>query len=158
MKYLISILLLAASPVVFAANPDVNVSVQTNAALIQTSFTTPFATTSTSWSAKNLGYGPLELVSGALAPLGGMLIGAFIGAMIPIENMEKNRYLVVPYSTLAGAATGTTMGAMVSPIVIIEGIFDTLTGGAFASRPFAWFTFVDKEAKDSSTSIIESDD
>jgi hypothetical protein len=158
MKYLISILLLAVCPALFAATPDVNVSVQTNAALIQTSFSTPFATTSTSWSAKNLGYGPIELVSGALAPFGGMLIGGFIGAMIPIETMEKNQYLVVPYSTLAGAATGTTMGAMISPIIILEGLFDTLTGGVFADRPFSWFKFGDKESEESGPAIIESDE
>jgi hypothetical protein len=157
MKYLISILILAVCTTAIAANPEVNVSVQTNAALIQTSFSTPFATTSTSWSAKNLGYGPIELVSGALAPLGGMLIGGFIGAMIPIETMEKNQYLVVPYSTLAGAATGTTMGAMVSPIIVLEGVFDTLTGGLFASRPFSWFKFAEKETEDSGPPVSEDD-
>jgi len=143
-------LALTVSTAAFAATPEVNVSVNTNAAMFQTTFVTPFATTSTAWSAKNLGYGPIEIVSGVLAPLGGLLLGGVIGAVVPLETMEKNKFLVLPYSTVAGAATGTTLGALVSPIIILEGVVDTITCGVFADRPFSWFKF--------SEPMVESDE
>lgn len=91
------------------------------------------------WSWKNLGYGPIEIGSGALAPLGGGVIGGIIGALLPLKGMNEYCAPLVPYTAVGGAAAGTAAGAMLSPIVIVEGLFDTLTGGAFASRPFAWF-------------------
>jgi hypothetical protein len=91
------------------------------------------------WSWKNLGYGPIEIGSGALAPIGGGVIGGIIGALLPLKGMNEYCAPLVPYTAVGGAAAGTAAGAMLSPIVVVEGLFDTLTGGAFASRPFAWF-------------------
>jgi hypothetical protein len=157
MKYLLTILLaLTVSSAIFAATPEVNVSVNTNAAMLQTTFVTPFATTSTAWSAKNLAYGPIEIVSGTLAPLGGLLFGGIIGAAIPLGAMEKNKFLVLPYSTVAGAATGTAVGALASPVIILEGVVDTLTCGLFADRPFSWFKFSGSIVEVDETKFVES--
>jgi hypothetical protein len=84
-----------------------------------------------------------------------MLLGGIIGAMVPIETMQKNTYIVVPYSTVAGAATGTTIGALVSPIILLEGVIDTITGGLFADRPFSWFTFSEIASEDGGPTIID---
>jgi len=91
------------------------------------------------WSWQNLGYGPIEIGSGALAPMAGTFIGGVVGVMLPLKGMQPACAPLVPYTAVGGAAAGTVAGAMLAPVVMIEGLFDTLTGGAFAHRPFAWF-------------------
>ncbi|GEM_PF-1933542 len=91
------------------------------------------------WSWKKMGYGPIEIGSGALAPMVGAFIGGVVGVMLPLKGMQPACAPLVPYTAVGGAAAGTVAGAMLTPVVIVEGLFDTLTGGAFAHRPFAWF-------------------
>jgi len=91
------------------------------------------------WSWKNMGYGPIEIGSGALAPMVGAFIGGVVGVMLPLKGMQPACAMLVPYTAVGGAAAGTVAGAMLAPIVIAEGLCNTVTGGAFSHRPFAWF-------------------
>ena len=91
------------------------------------------------WSMRNLATGPIEVGGGAILPMIGMLAGGIIGAEVPLEYMEPGCAVLAPYGALAGATVGAVAFALLSPVVIIEGMFDTFTGGLFATRPFAWF-------------------
>ncbi|MCX7002567.1 MAG: hypothetical protein NTV22_04760 [bacterium] len=91
------------------------------------------------WSWKNMGYGPIEIGSGALAPMVGAFIGGVVGVMLPLKGMQPACAMLVPYTAVGGAAAGTVAGAMLAPIVMVEGLCNTVTGGAFSHRPFAWF-------------------
>jgi hypothetical protein len=91
------------------------------------------------WTAANLAYGPIEIGSGAVAPLAGMVAGGVIGFLLPLKGMSEGCAPLVPYTTVGGAAVGTVAGAMLAPIVIVEGLFDTFTGGAFSDRLYSWF-------------------
>ncbi|NLF37930.1 hypothetical protein GX586_00700 [bacterium] len=93
----------------------------------------------TEWSAKNLLYGPFEIGYGATLPLfiGGL--GTYFGAAIPFQAMKPGSQALLPYTIPAGMAFGATAGALFSPVIILEGVVDTLTCGAFADRPFDWF-------------------
>jgi len=91
------------------------------------------------WSMRNLATGPIEMGGGAVLPMIGMLAGGIIGAEVPLEYMEPGCAALAPYGAVAGATVGTVAFALLSPVVIIEGLFDTFTGGLCAARPFAWF-------------------
>lgn len=91
------------------------------------------------WTWERLSYGPIELCAAGLMPVIGIFAGGTIGAVIPMKGMHPYCKVLVPYMAIGGAAVGATAGAILAPVVVMEGVFDTLTGGAFASRPFAWF-------------------
>jgi hypothetical protein len=94
---------------------------------------------SETWTWSRVGYGPLEIASTALVPLAGILVGGLIGVLVPLKGMESHCVPLVPYTAVAGGAIGATTGAMLSPIIAVEGVFDLMTAGAFAKRPFSWF-------------------
>lgn len=97
------------------------------------------AQTDNGWTWKRLSYGPIEIGAAALMPIMGIFVGGTIGAIVPIKGMHPYCKVLVPYTAVGGGAVGATAGAMLTPIILVEGVFDTFTGGAFAERPFAWF-------------------
>ncbi len=147
MNYIAILSIVLFSTTLFAQNP-ISITAETNANAMTTTIDIPFEQSSTNWTAERLVYGPIELLTGPLTPLGGLLAGGTIGALIPIQAFESPRYYAAPYTALAGAVTGATLGAMIAPVVIIEGVFDTLTGGYFSKHPYAWFAFSPKKTPD----------
>jgi len=101
--------------------------------------TTAAAESGAGWTWKRLAYGPIELGAAGLMPVMGIFVGGTIGAIVPLKGMHPYCKVLVPYTAVGGGAVGATAGAMLAPVIVAEGVFDTLTGGAFAERPFAWF-------------------
>jgi|GEM_PF-5849569 len=99
----------------------------------------PAAQAGQGWTWKRLAYGPIELGAAGLMPVMGIFVGGTIGAIVPLKGMHPYCKVLVPYTAVGGAAVGATAGAVLAPVIVAEGLFDTLTGGAFAERPFAWF-------------------
>lgn len=99
----------------------------------------PAAQAGEGWTWKRLAYGPVELGAAGLMPVMGIVVGGTIGAIVPMKGMHPYCKVLVPYTAVGGGAVGATAGAMLAPVIVAEGLFDTLTGGAFAERPFAWF-------------------
>lgn len=97
------------------------------------------AVESDEWCWQNATYGPLEIGSSAGMPFVGMFLGGMIGTIVPLKGMKPGCKVLVPYMAIGGVAVGAVAGALLTPVVMIEGLFDTFTGGAFANRPFAWF-------------------
>ncbi len=93
---------------------------------------------STNWTAGNLAYGPLELIAGAGAPVLGALVGFGVGAVVPSFFMKKGSEILLPATIPCGTAAGAACGLAITPVCAVEGIFDTLTGGAFANGYFSW--------------------
>lgn len=93
---------------------------------------------STNWTAGNLAYGPLELIAGAGAPVVGALVGFGVGAVVPSFFMKKGSEILLPATITCGAAAGAACGLAITPVCAVEGVFDTLTGGAFANGYFSW--------------------
>lgn len=91
------------------------------------------------WTWKRLTYGPIEIGAAALMPLMGIFVGGTIGAIVPLKGMHPYCKVLVPYMAVGGSAVGATAGAILTPVILAEGVVDTVTGGAFAERPFAWF-------------------
>lgn len=99
-----------------------------------------FSSESTNWVPGNLTIGPVEILSAPFAPVIGGLLGGVVGVVAPFDIMKSDWCaLLLPYTTVAGIGTGAIFGAATSPILLIEGTFNTLTGGAFADHPFDWF-------------------
>jgi len=94
--------------------------------------------TSTNWTAGNLAYGPIELIAGVGAPVIGTLVGLGVGAAVPSFFMKKGSEILLPATIPCGAAAGAACGLAITPVCAVEGIFDTLTGGAFADGYFSW--------------------
>ena len=97
------------------------------------------AVESDEWSWQHATYGPLEMGMSAGMPLVGMFVGGAVGTIVPVKGMKPGCKALVPYTAVAGVAVGAVAGALLTPVVMAEGLFDTFTGGAFANRPFAWF-------------------
>lgn len=99
-----------------------------------------FTTDEDEWTWRNLLIGPVELIAAPCAPLFGAVMGGAVGTIAPITIMRSDWHaLLIPYTAPAGLAAGTVFGAAVTPILAIEGVFNTLTFGAFADHPFDWF-------------------
>jgi hypothetical protein len=91
------------------------------------------------WTPENLFFGPAEIGTGILAPLVGAVGGTALGIIFPIKAMSTSGRGLIPYTAPGGMAIGTATGALVAPMLITEGLWDTLTFGAFSDRPFSWF-------------------
>jgi hypothetical protein len=74
-----------------------------------------------------------------LAPFVGTFGGIVLGVAVPVQGMTSGSEVLIPYTAASGMALGTATGAMLTPILMAEGLWDTLTFGAFADRPFSWF-------------------
>ena len=99
-----------------------------------------FSSESEDWVIGNLTIGPIELLSTGFLPLAGAAGGGVIGGVIPFKGMQSDWCaLLLPYTIPAGIGGGAVIGALLAPVVAIEGVFDTLTFGAFADKPFDWF-------------------
>ena len=93
---------------------------------------------STNWSAGNLAYGPVEILSGAGIPVIGMFTGLAVGTATPYFFMKKGSEILLPFTIPCGAAAGAACGLAITPICVVEGVFDTITGGIFADEYFSW--------------------
>jgi hypothetical protein len=91
------------------------------------------------WTRANLLYGPIEIAGGIFAPLIGTLGGTVLGIVFPIKAMGTGSRVLIPYTAAGGMVVGTATGALVAPVLITEGVWDTLTFGAFSDRAFSWF-------------------
>ncbi len=110
-------------------------------------------TTAEDWSGKNMLYGPLEIGAGVIAPVWGLIVGSTYGATMPMSMMREGGAIFAPYTAVSGALLGSATAATASPIIIMEGLFNTLTFGAFANEPLDWFTgFIQSET---GTEVIE---
>ncbi|MCX7847808.1 MAG: hypothetical protein N2595_07255 [bacterium] len=108
------------------------------------------------WTWERVTYGPLELCAAGLMPVVGIFVGGTIGTLVPMKGMHPYCKVLAPYMAVGGGAVGATAGAILAPIIVVEGLFDTLTGGAFAERPFAWFNVKVPLNGDFDMSVLEN--
>ena len=116
---------------------------------------------STNWTAGNLFYGPIEILSGVGTPVIGALAGFGAGAAIPHFFMKKGSEILLPFTIPCGTIAGATCGLAITPICAVEGLFDTITGGIFANGYFSWINTEDLKTLSMQTvqdEITESDD
>jgi len=64
-----------------------------------------FETSTNNWTAKNLAYGPLEILAGVFTPPLGMLAGGITGAAVPHYFMKKGSEFLLPVTIPCGMAT-----------------------------------------------------
>ncbi len=93
---------------------------------------------STNWTAMHLVYGPVEILAGAATPVLGLFVGAAAGVAVPPFFMRKGCELLIPITVICGMGAGATAGTAITPLCLLEGTFDTLTGGAFSNGLFSW--------------------
>lgn len=93
-------------------------------------------TNTNNWTAKNLLYGPASILkSVVLAPA----LGVYASCLsVDVANDEWRSAIVLPYSVPAGFLCGSVFGAVLSPIYLLEGVFDTLTFGYFYPEHSDW--------------------
>ena len=78
--------------------------------------------------------GPAEILASLTIPLSFTGVGAGAGLLPATEN-----YLgmaVTPFTTIAGTGVGAVCGALFAPYVLLKGVFDCFTLGAFADDTF----------------------
>ena len=88
------------------------------------------------WSAKNLIYGPANIVYSVLLPVGMGVTTSVMDFMIADDDWRSA--LTLPYSMPASFLCGTVFGTVLAPIYLLEGVFDTLTLGYFYPQHSAW--------------------
>ena len=117
--------------------------------------------TSTNWTAVNLAYGPIEILSGVGTPVIGALAGFGAGVAIPHFFMKKGSEILLPFTIPCGMTAGVVCGLAITPICAVEGLFDTVTGGIFADGYFSWINTEDLKNLSMQTvqdEITEADD
>jgi len=114
-----------------------------------------FDTSTNNWSFKNIAYGPVEIIAGVFTPVLGTMAGFGMGIVIPHKFMKKGSEFLFPITIPCGMAAGATFGLAFTPICAIEGVFDTVTFGAFSDGYFSWVDM--EELKDVSASSVEKE-
>ena len=88
------------------------------------------------WSAKNLVYGPATIGYSVALPLG---MGITSSAMnYQIADDDWRSAITLPYSMPAGFVCGAVYGTFLTPVYLLEGVFDTLTLGYFYPEHSDW--------------------
>lgn len=94
----------------------------------------PMFTLDHDWTWENLTYGPLEILASPVI----LLIGPVAGSAAGIEYYDKkddSTFSRAMQSTGYGFLGGF-VGLMAGPAVLLKGVADTLTGGAFTTGAF----------------------
>ena len=96
----------------------------------------PDAFSDEEWTAHNLYYGPLEILMSPMM----LFIGpaAYSSGWSNYPYVEKDTKPANPLTMAGGAALGLGMGLIMVPAVLLKGVFDTLTGGAWANSGFIY--------------------
>lgn len=88
------------------------------------------------WDAGDLLYGPQEILYGTLAcPY--VATVAFVGSIASTIYGDTSPLLAV-YAAPASFISGAVNGALISPVMILEGLFDTVTLGAYYPEHSEW--------------------
>ena len=86
------------------------------------------------WTWHNLYYGPLEMLMSPMMLFIGPASCASGWSNYPYP--EKDTKPASPLASVGGGALGIGMGLVMFPTVLLKGVFDTLTGGAWANSGF----------------------
>jgi len=86
------------------------------------------------WTWKNLFYGPLEIISTPVYLLVGPVAG--VNAGIEYADNEKDSFFTRTMKSTGGAFAGGFIGLMTAPAILLKGVADTVTGGAFTTGAF----------------------
>lgn len=94
---------------------------------------TPFAVTD-SWNGWNLLYGPAEIISSPMI----LLMGPVVGVNAPLNRAREEEGGNDPgvWRMMSGVGAGFLNGLAMGPVVLVKGVYDTVTLGLFADRVF----------------------
>ena len=78
--------------------------------------------------------GPAEILASLGVPLAFTGVGAGAGLLPAMENYGG--MAIVPLTTTVGAGVGAVCGAVYAPCLVLRGLFDTFTLGAFVDEDY----------------------
>ena len=78
--------------------------------------------------------GPAEIIGSLSLPLAFTGVGAAAGLLPAMENYAG--LAATPFTTIAGAGLGAVAGTVFCPCLLLRGIFDTFTAGAFVDGDY----------------------
>jgi len=93
-------------------------------------------TSTNQWSAKNLVYGPATIGYSVALPLGMGITSSAVNYQIADDDWRSA--ITLPYSMPAGFVCGAVYGTFLTPVYLLEGVFDTLTLGYFYPEHSDW--------------------
>jgi hypothetical protein len=93
-------------------------------------------TSTNQWSAERLLYGPCAIVAAPLLPpvMGGMTTWM----ICDIADYDWRSLMSLPYTIPTSFLCGSVIGACLTPVYLVEGVFDTLTLGYFYPEHSNW--------------------
>ncbi len=94
----------------------------------------PMFTVDHDWTWKNLFYGPMEIISTPVYLFVGPVAGVNMG--IEYANDETDGIFTRTMKSTGGALGGGLLGLMTAPAILLKGVADTVTGGAFTTGAF----------------------